>query len=80
MAILQVIRVFRPNFSCIIDCDLPHGTFLKGPKGFLKRLHDHFFQTQEVVENTNFWKKKAILPVKKMSRPIFSRITECDKP
>ena len=58
MAILQVKRLFRPNFSRIIDCDLPHGTFLKGPKGFLKWLQDHFFQTQEVVENTIFWKKR----------------------
>ena len=32
-----------------------------------------------VVENTSFWKKKAIFQVKKLLWPIFSRIIECHK-
>ena len=54
MASLPVRNVFRPNFSRVIDCHQPHRTISKGPKGFLKWLQDHFFQTQEVAENKNF--------------------------
>ena len=46
---------------------------------FWCKIKDHFFITQESVENTNFWKKKAKLPVKKFSWANISRIVEHDK-
>ena len=37
----------------------------------LSKLFDHFCNTWEVVENINFWKKKANFPVKKSNWPSF---------
>ena len=34
-AIFPVKNILWPIFSRKIECDKPHGTFCKGPKGFL---------------------------------------------
>ena len=53
-------------------------------KLFLPKLYslpEQFFKTQEVVEITNFWKKKAIFPVNiKISASFFCRNIQCHKP
>ena len=62
-------------FSRIIECDKHQGMICKGSKVFLTitmELIRAFFRTQEVFENTNFW-KKAIFPVKKKIWAIFSQ-------
>ena len=45
----------------------------------LRKLLDHFSNTHETVENTDFW-KKAIVPAKKIFSPVSPRFIECDKP
>ena len=75
MAILPVKKVLRPLFPRIIDCDLTHGTFSRDPKSILKWLKHRFFLKPTGLLRTQFFEKKSFLPVKKMFRPIFSRLS-----
>ena len=81
-ATFPVTRRFWPFFSRNIECEKPHGTNYKGPKGTLTT-------TVEVIRSFLWdlggcWRqktfgKKAIFQVKKMFWPIFSCTAEHDK-
>ena len=51
----------------IVECDKPQETIYKGQKDFLTinvEVIRSFFETKEVVENTNFWEKGNFLVYK----------------
>ena len=78
-----VRKSFWPVFYRIFEFDKPQGTVSISQEASLTITDEKlrsFLQDLRGCWKNNFWKKKAIFPVRKKTWPPFFRIIECHKP
>ena len=78
-----VRKSFWPDFYRIFEFDKPQGTVSISSEASMTITDEKlrsFLQDLRGCWKNNFWKKKAVYPVRKKIWPAFPRIIECHKP